>query len=157
MDTEPVALLLRFAFLAGLFLFLFWIAASGFRTLRATNRYVGEGGFANPSAAVAPPPAGAWLVTLGGGGLKPGSRFDAFGGLTIGRSPGADVRLTDRFASSMHARIVSGGDGYYLEDMASTNGTYLNGVRVSGTVPIEHGDIVRIGEAELQFELEGQR
>lgn len=156
METEPIALALKFAFLGGLFLFLFWIAGSGLRTLRSTARYVGEGGYANPGSAAAPPPAGAWLVALGGGGLKADGRYDAYGGLTIGRSADADIRLGDRFASSMHARVFSGSDGYYLEDMGSTNGTFLNGHRVTGTVPIGDGDVVRIGEAEMRLELEGR-
>ena len=80
------------------------------------------------SAPVAAPRAtDAWLVVERGGGLEPGERFDLFGGLSIGRSADADVRIEDRYASGVHARIFSRGASYYVEDMNSTNGTLLNG------------------------------
>ncbi len=145
MDAEPVALVLKFAFLGGLFLFLFWVAASGMRTLRATaGNYGGAAATGGAGDAV--------LVALGGGGLGPGDRFDAYGETSIGRSPGCDIPITDRFASSLHARVFSGQGGYYLEDMGSTNGTFLNEAPVEGAVPLDDLDVIRIGEASLRFE-----
>src|SRR6266487_2254931 len=77
-----------------------------------------------------------------------------FGGLTIGRSSEADVRIEDRFASSIHARIYSRGPNYYVEDMNSTNGTFLNGARLDGEARLGDLDEVRIGDTEFRFELE---
>ena len=51
----------------------------------------------------------AWLVVATGGGLDAGERFDLFGGISIGRSSDADVRIEDRFASGVHARVYSRG------------------------------------------------
>jgi hypothetical protein len=155
MDTEPIAVALKFAFLAVLYLFLLWVARSALRELRgapapapeATGFHpIGPGG---RSAAT-----DAWLVVLRGGGLDPGERFDLFGGLTIGRSADADVRIEDRFASGVHARVYSRESSYYVEDMSSTNGTFLNGAQLSGEAPLSDLDEIRIGDTEFRFEFD---
>ena len=89
-----------------------------------------------------------------GGGLDAGERFDLFGGLTIGRSSDADVRIEDRFASQFHARVDSRKGSYYVEDLGSTNGTYPNGAPVKGAAELRDLDEIRIGDTELRFELE---
>ena len=89
-----------------------------------------------------------------GGGLEPGERFDLFGGLSIGRSAEADVRIEDRFASGVHARVYSRGASYFVEDMNSTNGTFLNGGRLDGEAELKDLDEMRIGDTEFRFELE---
>jgi hypothetical protein len=99
-------------------------------------------------------PADAWLVAQRGGGLDPGERFDLFGGLSIGRSPEADVRIEDRFASQLHARLYSRQGSYYVEDLGSTNGTFLNGQMVNGEAHLSDLDQVRIGDTEFRFELD---
>jgi hypothetical protein len=73
--------------------------------------------------------------------------------LTFGRSPQNDVELAgDEFASSRHARIEPRRDGVWLEDIGSTNGTYLNGIRLTHPKRLTPGDVVRIGETELRYE-----
>ena len=110
MDTEPIAVALKFGFLAVLYLFLLWIAASAFRELRRTTAPAPEATGIHPIG-----PGGrsaatdAWLIAVTGGGLDPGERFDLFGGISIGRSPDADVRIEDRYASGVHARVYSRG------------------------------------------------
>ena len=84
----------------------------------------------------------------------PGERFDLFGGISIGRSADADVRIEDRYASGLHARVYSRGASYYVEDMNSTNGTYLNGGRLKGEAELKDLDEVRIGDTEFRFELD---
>lgn len=71
--------------------------------------------------------------------------------LTIGRSSRNDICIGDPFASRLHAELRSEGDQVLLVDMGSANGTYLNGQRVSGTVKLEVGDLVRIGETEIEY------
>jgi predicted component of type VI protein secretion system len=93
-----------------------------------------------------------WLVVAQGGGLDPGMRFDAFGGVSIGRSSDADIRIDDRYASSIHARVYPAAGGFILEDMRSTNGTTLNGHSIDGEAALEHGDRIAIGDTELIFE-----
>jgi hypothetical protein len=155
MTTDPVAVGLKFAFLAALYLFLLWVARSALRELRRTSAPAPEATGVHPIG-----PGGraaatdASLVVHRGGGLEPGERFDLFGGLAIGRSPEADVRIEDRYASSIHARIYSRGPNYYVEDMNSTNGTFLNGARLDGEAKLGDLDELRIGDTEFRFELE---
>jgi FHA domain-containing protein len=155
MDTEPIAVALKFGFLAVLYLFLFWVAQSAFRELRRTSVPAPEATGVHPIG-----PGGraaatdAWLVAVTGGGLDAGERFDLFGGISIGRSGDADVRIEDRYASGIHARIYSRGASYYVEDMNSTNGTLLNGERLDGEAGLKDLDEVRIGGTEFRFELD---
>jgi len=154
-DSDPIAVALKFGFLAVLYLFLFWVARSALRELRLTSAPAPEAtGFHPVGAGGRPPATDAWLVAVSGGGLEPGRRFDLFGGVTIGRSGAADVAINDRYASGMHARIYSRGARYFIEDLDSTNGTYVNGERVSGERPLDDLDEIRIGDTELRFELD---
>src|SRR5215211_7300119 len=114
MDTEPIAVALKFGFLAVLYLFLFWVARSALRELRRTTAPAPEAtGFHGIGPGGRAAATDAWLVAVKGGGIDPGARFDLFGGLTIGRSGEADVRIEDRYASSIHARVYSRGASYY--------------------------------------------
>jgi hypothetical protein len=155
MDTEPIAVALKFGFLAVLYLFLLWVARSAFRELRTTTAPAPEATGIHPTG-----PGGraaatdAWLVATKGGALEPGERFDLFGGISIGRSSDADVRIEDRYASGIHARVYSRGANYYVEDMNSTNGTFLNGGRLNGEAKLNDLDEVRIGDTEFRFELD---
>ena len=154
MDTEPIAVALKFAFLGVLYLFLFWVARSALRELRATTAAPEPTGFHPIGPGGRAAATDAWLVAVRGGGLDPGERFDLFGGLSIGRSAEADVRIEDRFASGIHARIYSRGASYYVEDMSSTNGTFLNGAQLAGEGVLSDLDEIRIGDTELRFELD---
>jgi len=154
-DSEPIAVALKFGFLIVLYLFLLWIARSALKELRTTATPAPEAtGFHPVGPGGREPGTEAALVVVRGGGLEAGERLDLFGGLSIGRSPDADVRIEDRFASGVHARIYSRSGGYYVEDMNSTNGTYLNGAELRGESPLNDLDEIRIGDTEFRFELE---
>ncbi len=157
MDYAPISVALKFGFLAVLYLFLFWIVRSALKDLRrtvapapdATGFHQAPGFDPQPSA------ADAWLVAERGGGLDQGERFDLIGGLSIGRSAEADVRIDDRYASGVHARIFSRDGRTYVEDMSSTNGTLLNEATLSGEAELVDGDVVRIGDTEFRYEAQG--
>jgi pSer/pThr/pTyr-binding forkhead associated (FHA) protein len=85
-------------------------------------------------------------------GHEPGTSFDVGDGATMGRSDGAEIRVDDPFASSAHARIFSRGEYMFLEDMGSTNGTYLNGRQVRSTERLRPSDVIRIGDSEYRCE-----
>jgi hypothetical protein len=158
MDYEPVAVALKFGFLAVLYVFLLWVVRSALRDLRGTALPAPDAtGYHQQAAPGHAAPAGedAWLVVERGAGLEAGERFDLFGGLSIGRSADADVRIEDRYASGLHARIYSRRGRYYLEDMNSTNGTLLNSATVVGEAELAPGDLVQIGDTEFRFEPEG--
>jgi hypothetical protein len=73
--------------------------------------------------------------------------------LTIGRGAQNDVALVgDDFASARHARIEPRRDGVWVHDVGSTNGTYVNGVRIDRPRKLVDGDVVRVGETDLRFE-----
>ena len=154
MDTEPIAVALKFGFLAVLYLFLFWVSRSALRELRRTTAPAPEAtGFHPVGPGGRAAATDAFLVAVRGGGLPPGERYDLFGGLSIGRSSDADVRIEDRFASAIHARLYSRGASYYVEDMSSTNGTFLNGGQLAGEAELDL-DEIKIGDTELRFELQ---
>ena len=73
------------------------------------------------------------------------------GGVTMGRRPGCEVVLQDTYASQMHAKVYPRNGVWILEDLGSTNGTYVNQVRVTGTVSVNVGDRVRIGNTEMEL------
>jgi len=154
MESDPVAVALKFGFLAVLYVFLFWVLRSALRELRSTGAPAPEAtGFHSlPQQSGGTPDA--CLLVLKGGGLDSGERFDLFGGVSIGRSADADVRIEDRFASGIHARIYPRAGSYYVEDMGSTNGTYLNGEQIDRELELHHLDSVEIGDTEFRFELE---
>jgi pSer/pThr/pTyr-binding forkhead associated (FHA) protein len=156
-DYAPISVALKFGFLAVLYLFLLWIARSALKDLRRTASPAPDAtGFhqAVPFASY-PSPTDAWLVVERGGGLGVGERFDLIGGLSIGRSAEADVRIDDRYASGVHARIFTRDGRAYVEDMNSTNGTLLNDAALSGEAELIDGDVVRIGDTEFRYEASG--
>ena len=73
--------------------------------------------------------------------------------VTVGRGGQNDLVLTgDEFASARHARIEARPDGVWVQDLDSTNGTYVNGGRVIGAKLLVAGDILRVGETDLRLE-----
>jgi pSer/pThr/pTyr-binding forkhead associated (FHA) protein len=94
------------------------------------------------------------LVVLSSPALNEGDvvSFDAHP-LTVGRAGSNDVALPeDEFASGRHARFEPRRDGVYVEDIGSTNGTFVNGIRVTRDRRLAPGDVVRVGETDLRFE-----
>jgi pSer/pThr/pTyr-binding forkhead associated (FHA) protein len=73
--------------------------------------------------------------------------------LTVGRGGQNDVAIDgDEFASARHVRFEPRRDGVWVQDLGSTNGTLVNGVRIDGARRLEPGDVVRVGETDLRFE-----
>lgn len=153
MDAEPAAVALKFAFLGVLYLFLLVIARSALKDLRGSRAVAEDGTGMHAVAGGRVAATDASLVAVQGGGLDPGERIDLFGGVTIGRAEEADVRITDRFASGVHCRVHTRGNTYLVEDMDSTNGTYLNGAELRGEAPLADMDEIQIGDTVLRFEL----
>src|ERR1044072_4897489 len=140
-DIEPVAVALKFGFIALLFLFLVWITRSSLRDLRATGgAYVPSDGTDYHDVIDSPAREDAVLVVQKGGGLQKGERYALFGGLSVGRSPDADIRIDDRYASGIHARVFGRGGAYWVEDLDSTNGTLLNPAELPGEGATDDAD-----------------
>ncbi|HSZ70852.1 MAG TPA: FHA domain-containing protein [Solirubrobacteraceae bacterium] len=167
---QPVSVALKFGFLAVLYLFLLWVSRSALRDLR------GRGGSQWHAAApgdgsAAPDATGLHsastvgrvdltgraprLVVERAPGHEPGMIYDLDGTLVLGRGDRAEIRLEDPFASSSHARIYAQAGSLVLEDLGSTNGTYLNEELLDTPRPLHPGDHVRIGDSEFVFEVDG--
>ena len=163
MALDPVAVALKFGFLAVLYLFLLWVSRSALRDLR---RGPGpRGSVAGPLATPGPDATGLYAASRPGvdgeveprliveraPGHTPGMEYDIGGGAVMGRGDQAEIRLEDPFASSRHARLMRQGGIIVLEDLGSTNGTYLNEELLTGPQPLHRGDRVRIGDSEFTF------
>jgi hypothetical protein len=155
-EYDPISVALKFGFLAVLYLFVLVIARSAMKDLRRTvspapdaTGFHAAQGYAEPQRG-----ADAWLVAERGGGLEADERFDLIGGLSIGRSKESDVRIEDRYASSLHARVFSRENRFFVEDMKSTNGTLLNGAELIGEAELIDGDTVQIGDTVFRFEVQ---
>jgi FHA domain-containing protein len=148
--SDPIEVLLQFAFLGVLYLFLLWVARSALRDL---GRPATEpAGFGDDEAPGPGRPYSGRLVTERGGGLARGEAFGIGPGLVIGRALACDITIDDSYASGRHARLYDRDGRVYLEDLNSTNGTYVNGARVSTQQLLRPGDVIRIGDTELRFD-----
>jgi pSer/pThr/pTyr-binding forkhead associated (FHA) protein len=158
MTLEPVSVALKFGFLLVLYLFLLWIARSALKDLRrgiaASEVPPDATGMHSAAAGLSPDPLDEREPRLRveqAMGLRAGDEYDVREGVTLGRGGRADIRLEDPFASSRHARISRQGDVLVIEDLGSTNGTYLNGSPLEGPQPLHAGDRIRIGDNEFSF------
>jgi hypothetical protein len=157
---EPVSVALQFGFLAVLYLFLLWISRSALRDLRRPPTAARVASTEIPDA-TGLHPASQVAATGGGGeprliverapGHTPGMEYDVGGGAVLGRGDQAEIRLDDPFASSRHARLVRQGGIVVLEDLGSTNGTYLDQQRVQGPLLVNPGQPIRIGQTALEL------
>lgn len=166
--SELTVTLLRFAFLALLWIFVFTIIASqgrdlavgGSRAAAPTRSRPARRGAATPAPAPAVPPAGG---TPTGQRSRPGTLVVVDGPLRgdrhvlgnapvlLGRSPEATVPLGDDYASGRHARLFPQGSRWFLEDLGSTNGTFVGDQRLTRAVPLDAGTPFRIGKTVLEL------
>ena len=167
-NLAPVSVALKFGFLAVMYLFALWVARSVRRDLRAGAVAPRE----RDSAADAAPPDATGLYsasTLGPSDLarraprlvverapghEPGMIYDLDADMVLGRGDRAEIRLEDPFASARHARVYEQGNIVVIEDLGSTNGTYLNEELLETPRPLHPGDRVRIGDSEFAFEVD---
>jgi pSer/pThr/pTyr-binding forkhead associated (FHA) protein len=80
-----------------------------------------------------------------------GRSFDLNGELTVGRAQGCQVALEDNYVSQLHARVFTRDGAVWVEDLGSTNGTYLNDQRVSSPLALRRGDQLRVGSTILEL------
>lgn len=90
------------------------------------------------------------LTVVAGSSLR-GKTFDLANELTIGRDDKCHIVLDDTYVSQMHARIFARGEGYVLEDLGSTNGTYLNRKKVNSPMELQRGDQVKVGKSVMEM------
>jgi len=150
--VEEALLVLKLAFLVLLYLFIWRIVRSAARDVRMPQ----ESFILAPSQAaeLAALRDSGRLVVVRSPALSEGDELTLnSSALLLGRGSDNDVNLArDEFASSKHARVEPRRDGVWVEDVGSTNGTYLNGIRLTQAKRLAAGDVVRIGETELRYE-----
>ncbi|MFE9657632.1 FHA domain-containing protein [Micromonospora sp. NPDC006431] len=91
------------------------------------------------------------LLTVSGGAMRGFSFRVGRDPLVIGRAPTAHIVLADPHLSRRHATVQLTPEGSWLTDLGSTNGTWLNDQRISGSVPLSDGDVVRLGRTDLRY------
>jgi pSer/pThr/pTyr-binding forkhead associated (FHA) protein len=154
-SVEPVLIALQAAFVILLYLFIWRVVRTAERGLPAAP----QESFVMAPAQVAQARAEAGvepgrLVVTRSRALPVGTAFEA-GPVptTIGRGDDNVVVLDgDDYASGHHARVESALDGTWLVDLGSTNGTYVNAERVEGRRRLQTGDLVQVGDTELEFQ-----
>jgi len=134
---------LKYAFLGFIYLFLFWLIRMVSRDLKDKPQQV--------SKTEKHPNKRAGLVLELSPGLVGPKHFSVTGETTIGRSPRNKIKINDDAASYFHAKIFSHNGGFLLEDMGSTNGTFLNGQLVKERLPLQSGYQVTIGRSRFLF------
>ena len=159
---EPVSVGLKFAFLAVLYLFLLWVSRSALKDLRR-GAFGGARAVAPAPDATGMHPASSLnvldsdndvaprLVVESVPGLTRGMAYDVGEGATLGRGD-VEIQLEDPFASSRHARLTRQGGILVIEDLGSTNGTYLNDELLRGPRPLHAGDRLRIGDSTFTYD-----
>ncbi len=155
--------ILRFFLLALIWLFFVYAArivlveVRRSRAERAATEAAGQAG--GPGAATKGRPAPSQPAERGGSlklrivepAERRGVAFELGGEITLGRSPGCAVSLEgDTFASSVHARVFRRDGETWLEDLGSTNGTFVNGERVATPVRLRRGDRLKVGHTLLE-------
>jgi pSer/pThr/pTyr-binding forkhead associated (FHA) protein len=157
--VEELLLVLKIAFVVLLYLFIWRIVRTASRDLRLPQE----------SFILAPQTARADTVDPRAPGAVEAGRLVAVKSptlprsfertldsapVTVGRGAENDITLDgDDYASARHARIEPRRDGVWVEDIGSTNGTYLNGIKLTRARKLTPGDVVRVGETELRYEV----
>jgi FHA domain len=169
-SVGPVLLVLKIAFLVLLYAFVWRVIRTAGREPNVGAR-ARAGAGAGPAAdsmiltpsvaaaaglgtAAARPRRPVHLVVLRSPSLETDAMFPVDSApVTVGRGGQNDLVLDgDEFASARHARIEARPDGIWVQDLDSTNGTFLNGARVVGAERMSPGDVLRVGETDLRVE-----
>ena len=169
--SELTVTLLRYGFLALLWIFIAAVVFSQARDLTVSGR-ARSASRGRTRTAVVPEepearraePARQPAPTTGGSRHRPqqlvvlegplaGSSYQLGSApVMLGRSPEATVPLEDDYASGRHARLFPQGTRWFLEDLGSTNGTYVNGAPVTRALPVGPGTAIRIGKTVMELE-----
>ncbi len=129
--------LLKLIFIGLIFLFLWQIG-------RSIGAHIG------PAASSRPAKRASEMVVVRSETLS-GLRFPVGAGVSVGRSSDADIVLDDPYASEFHFRIVVHDGSVVLSDLGSTNGTYVNGRRVTVPTNLGKGDSIQVGNTILEI------
>jgi hypothetical protein len=147
---EPLLNILKFCLLALLYLFFFRVLRAVWAELRPAPP--------QPSKVARPQGAPRAVRRSGAGGrlkvVEPaeqrGRSYEVAEEVTVGRAPGCGVALDDTYVSQLHARLFRQNGQLFVEDLGSTNGTYVNRKKVTGPLPVRRGDRLQVGRTVLE-------
>jgi hypothetical protein len=140
-----IILLLRIAVVLLLYFFLWQVLRFVMRDLRTS-------GAPASSSALQSPYGQLIVVRAGQSGVAVGKIYPLVTSNTIGRSfEDCEIALNDSFLSSQHARLDLQGNSWVLEDLRSTNGTFVNDMEVRDSTIVEEGDLIRVGRVEMRL------
>jgi len=149
--SEQFLGLLQTLLLVLLYLFfarVLWAVWTEVRADRRTARVMAGGA---DTATLLPPPVARVVITAPD--ARRGSSFELGHELTVGRSGACQVPVAeDTFASQVHARLYRDGADTFVEDLGSTNGTFVNGERVAAPTRVNRGDSLQVGTTVLEVQ-----
>ena len=131
---------LRLAFVALIYAFFIFVARALWRDLRA-----GVAGSGRPLARLL-------VISAAEGRPEPGTSIPLDAVNSIGRDVNNSIVVDDSFVSAEHALLTFRGRAWYVEDIGSTNGTWLNGQRIEGLWPLGFGDEIQVGQVRLRLD-----
>ncbi len=154
---ESLLTILKFCFLALLYLFFFrvlravWVEVSGRQAAVAPPVAAPVGGSRGWAASAAPAQKGTRLRVVEPADRR-GRTYELADELTVGRAVGCQITLDDdTFVSQLHARLFRRDGQMFVEDLGSTNGTFLNRRKVSSAAPLKRGDQLQVGKTVLEL------
>ena len=137
---------LKYGLLALVYLFIFRAVRTVVRDLRVAGPGGGRGG----AKTGATPRSAPTVIVHGPDGARPRT-FKLGASMAVGRAPECEIRVEDTYASQQHARIFGKGEKWYVEDLGSTNGTFVNDQRLAAPAQVEPGDRIRVGTTMLEL------
>lgn len=156
--SEELLNVLKLCLLALLYLFFFRVLRAVWVELNPPPLAERHAGGVGPSAAPAPKVSRRQArrtptqLTIVDPAAQRGRTFPLASEMTVGRAGGCNISIPeDTYASQIHARIFSHDGQAWVEDLGSTNGTYVNQNRVSAATPVRRGDLVRVGGTTLEL------
>ena len=155
--TDETLLILKIAFLVLLYGFILYVVRSATRDIGGAPQEsiilgAAEAAALRAELGVQEQARTARFVVLEGPGKQKGDTLELTSTTVFGRDRRSGFQLDDdEFASGQHARIEPRSDGIWVEDLGSTNGTFVNGKRITAE-RLKKGDVVRVGQTELRLE-----
>lgn len=154
LETDETLLILKIAFLVLLYGFILVVVRSATKGMNQAPQESIVLGAAEANALRAELGIGpARLLVLASPELGAGKTIELAGPTIVGRDAASGIRLEhDEFASGRHARIEPRAEGAWVDDLGSTNGTFVNGNKLSRAQLVKVGDVIKIGGTELQVQ-----
>lgn len=158
--SDLVLTLARYGFLIVLWLFILGVVITlrkdiyGVRVRKrgGGSQPVAPVSYARPSRSAKPKRGTPTKISVTGGPLTGTSVPLGRTSIVVGRSPDSALVLEDSYSSSRHARFFQSDGQWFVEDLQSTNGTYVHGQRIDHPVPVRAGDTVRIGQTTFTLQ-----